>query len=138
MIEYVAPALAVTQATPAPVIEYVAHTPAVTYATPAPLMECVTPSPMIEYATPASEPQIEETPPFVNVTVPQIVEETGDVISERVQQRPAEHTEGVPQMAVETVEIEAPFPSRSFVPEDVDAEILGHEKAIRHYHGHID
>ena len=79
-----------------------------------------------------------ETPPFVNDTVPHIVE-SGD--SERVQQRTAEYSEGVPQIAEESVEIEMPVPQSSeqivYVPEDVDAEILGYEKAIRHCQGHI-
>ena len=39
-----------------------------------------------------------EAPPFVNDTVSLTVEETGDVISERVQWRTAEHPEGVPQI----------------------------------------
>ena len=80
-----------------------------------------------------------ETPPSVNDAVPQIVEETGEVVSERVQ-RTAEHTEGVLQIAEETVEIEMPVPQVSeqivHVPEDVDFEILGYEETIRHYQGH--
>ena len=71
--------------------------------------------------TPAAEPQIVEAPSFVNDTVPQIVE-TGEVISERVQQRTVEHSEGVPQIAEESVEQTV---------DDVDAAILRREEWIR-------
>ena len=48
----------------------------------------------------------------------------------------------MPQIAEESVETEMPVPQVSeqivYVPEDVDVEILGYEKAIRHCQGHID
>ena len=81
--------------------------------------------------TQAAEPQIVETRSFVNDTVPQI-RETREVISERVQQRTAEHSEGVPQIAKESVEIEMPGPPVSEqTVDDVDAAILRREEWMR-------
>ena len=54
VIEYVAPAPAVTYAAPAPVDGYVAPSPAVTYAAPAPVIGYVAPAPSVTYAAPAS------------------------------------------------------------------------------------
>ena len=55
MIEYVAPAPAVTHAAFSPAIEYVAPTPAFlpTYDEPATVIEYVAPAPVISYAAPA-------------------------------------------------------------------------------------
>ena len=121
-IEYVAPAPDVADATPAPVTEYVTHASAVTYATPAPVIKCATFSPVIEYATSASEPQIVKTHPFVNDTVPQLVE-IGEVVSERVQQWTAEHSEGVPLIAEGSVEIEMPVPRRDLRERESDTSL---------------
>merc|ERR1712107_467740 len=54
VVEYVAPAPAVTYAQPAPVLEYVAPAPAVTYAQPAPVVEYVAPAPAVAYAAPVT------------------------------------------------------------------------------------
>ena len=52
VIEYVAPAPAVTYAAPAPVFGYVAPAPSVTYAAPASVFEYVAPAPVLEYIAP--------------------------------------------------------------------------------------
>ena len=57
--EYVAPASAVTDTAPTPVIEYVAPAPTVTYAPPAPVTEYVAPA---RADTNATHPAIECTP----------------------------------------------------------------------------
>merc|ERR1711945_74981 len=58
VVEYVAPAPAVTYApvAPAPVVEYVAPAPAVTYApvAAAPVVEYVAPAPTVAYAAPVT------------------------------------------------------------------------------------
>ena len=54
VVEYVAPASAVTYAAPAPVIGYVAPVPAVTYAAPATVIDHVAPAPAVTYAAPAT------------------------------------------------------------------------------------
>ena len=53
VIEYVAPAPAVTYAAPAPVDGYVAPAPAVTYAAPAPVIDFAAPAHSVTFAVPA-------------------------------------------------------------------------------------
>ena len=52
VIEYVAPAPAVTYAAPAPVVGYVSSAPSVTFAAPASVFEYVAPAPVFEYIAP--------------------------------------------------------------------------------------
>ena len=54
VVEYVAPAPAVTYAAPAPVVGYVSSAPAVTFAAPAPVIGYVAPAPSVTYSAPAS------------------------------------------------------------------------------------
>ena len=72
VIEYVAPAPAVTFAAPAPVIEIVAPAPAVTYTASVLLFEYVAPAPVIEYIAPApavtSDIPTQQLPPVYTTT----------------------------------------------------------------------
>ena len=59
MVEYVTPAPAVTNTAPAPVVEYVASAPAVTHVAPASVVGSVAPASAVDYAAPAPV-QVEE------------------------------------------------------------------------------
>ena len=128
VIEFVSSSIAAAYAAPAPAIEQVALALAVTYITPAPVIDDVTFSLVIEHIAPA--PAVTSVTTDVNLDITSLAN---------------------PQISFTAVEVPAhrslltfhlwlflpKFPSRSFMPEDDDAEILGHEKAISHYQGHI-